>query len=163
MPNAIKTYVRWVDAASWYTGLFAMYLIFALLGILVYASVMKVFFLPSNWTVEMARASWSPTTCSAALTRFKTEEHVRMDLLYGGWPVRKKAKFDLVTDLTMIFFLPVLLFGGIASSYYAYEYAERSSSTWRPYMLPVKLVMTFGIFLTLSAGHRHLLQGLGDG
>jgi TRAP-type mannitol/chloroaromatic compound transport system permease small subunit len=149
VPNAIKTYVKWVDAASWYTGLFAMYLIFALLGILVYASVMKVFFLPSNWTVEMAQFVMVSYYLLGGAYTLQTEEHVRMDLLYGAWPIRKKAKFDLVTDLTMIFFLAVLLFGGIASSYYAYEYAERSYSAWRPYMLPVKLVMTFGIFLTL--------------
>ena len=55
MPRAVKTYVRVIDALSRYMGLFAMYLVFAMIGILSYASIMKVFFLPSLWTVEMAQ------------------------------------------------------------------------------------------------------------
>jgi TRAP-type mannitol/chloroaromatic compound transport system permease small subunit len=149
VPKAIIAYVKWVDSVSRYIGLFAMYLIFALLGILVYASIMKVFFLPSNWTVEMAQFVMVSYYLLGGAYTLQTDEHVRMDLLYGGWPVRKKAKVDLVTDLTLIFFLAVLLFGGVASTYYAYDVGERSYSAWRPYMLPVKAVMTFGILLTL--------------
>lgn len=149
MPNAIKTYVRWVDAASWYMGHFAMYLIFVLLGILLYASVMKTFFLPANWTVEMAQFVMVAYYLLGGAYTLQTDDHVRMDLLYGGWSIRKKARVDLVTDLALIFFLAVLLFGGIASTWYAYQYGERSYSAWRPYMLPIKIVMTFGILLTL--------------
>ncbi|MBN8910997.1 MAG: TRAP transporter small permease subunit [Rhizobiales bacterium] len=149
MPKAIKTYVRWVDSISWYTGIFAMYLIFVLLGILVYASIMKVFFLPSNWTVEMAQFVMVAYYLLGGAYTLQTDDHVRMDLMYGSWSEKKKAKVDLVTSLTLIFFLVVLLIGGIASTHYAYHYAERSFSSWRPYMLPVKAVMTFGIFLTL--------------
>ena len=32
-----------------------MYLVFVMIAILAYASIMKVFFLPSLWTVEMAQ------------------------------------------------------------------------------------------------------------
>lgn len=149
MPNAIKTYVRWVDAASRYMGLFAMYLIFVLLGILLYASFMKVFFLPSNWTVEMAQFVMVSYYLLGGAYTLQREEHVRMDLLYGSWSGRKRAQVDLVTDLALIFFLAVLLFGGVASTLYAYQYGERSYSAWRPYMLPVKIVMTLGILLAL--------------
>lgn len=130
-------------------GHFAMYLIFVLLGILLYASVMKTFFLPANWTVEMAQFVMVAYYLLGGAYTLQTDDHVRMDLLYGGWSIRKKARVDLVTDLALIFFLAVLLFGGIASTWYAYQYGERSYSAWRPYMLPIKIVMTFGILLTL--------------
>src|SRR5690606_19525195 len=52
IPAAVKAYVRIIDRISGVTGLFAMYLVFAMILILGYATVMKVFFLPSNWTVE---------------------------------------------------------------------------------------------------------------
>ena len=149
MPKAIRAYVRWVDSISGYIGLFAMYLVFAMLGVLLYASIMKVFFLPSNWTVEMAQFIMVAYFLLGGAYTLKTDEHVRMDLVYGGLPVRRKAQVDSVTNLALIFFLVLLLIGGIASTYYAFEYGERSFSAWRPYMLPIKIVMTFGVFLTL--------------
>ena len=52
MPNAIKTYVRYVDAIS---RRVAMYLIFALAAILLWSSISKTFFLPSLRTLKMAQ------------------------------------------------------------------------------------------------------------
>lgn len=149
VPNVIKKYVRCVDAASHYVGLVAMYLIFVMLGILLYASFMKTFFLPLNWTVEMAQFVMVSYFLLGGAYTLKREEHVRMDLLYGGWSKTKKAKVDFVTDFALIFFLAVLLYGAVASTWYAYSYGERSFSSWRPYMLPVKIVMTFGILMAL--------------
>lgn len=147
MPNVIKNYVKWVDAASHYVGIVAMYLIFLMLGILLYASFMKTFFLPLNWTVELAQFVMVAYYLLGGAYTLQREEHVRMDLLYGGWSMQKKAKVDFVTDFALIFFLGVLLYGAVASTWYAYSYNERSFSAWRPYMLPVKLVMTFGILM----------------
>ena len=85
MPNAIKTYVRIVDAMSWYAGIFAMYLIFVMIGILAYASIMKVFFLPSIWTVEMAQFVMVAYFTLGGAYTLREGEHVRMDLLYSGF------------------------------------------------------------------------------
>ncbi len=149
MPKAIVAYVRFIDSVSHYIGLFAMYLVFAMLGVLLWASFTKTFFLPSNWTVEMAQFIMVAYYLLGGAYSLKNDEHVRMDLLYGGWPTRRRAQVDLFTDLTLIFFLVMLLIGGVLSTIYAFDYGERSYSAWRPYMLPIKLVMTFGIFLTL--------------
>ncbi|NJN45650.1 MAG: TRAP transporter small permease subunit [Candidatus Competibacteraceae bacterium] len=149
VPKAIKLYVKWVDAASWWVGHLAMYLVFLLLGILAYATVTKVFFVPANWTVEMAQFVMVAYYLLGGAYSLQHDEHVRMDLLYGRWSIRGKATVDLVTDLAMIFFLVMLLVGGIISTLYAYEYGERNYSAWRPYMLPIKLIMSFGILLAL--------------
>ncbi|PWR23896.1 TRAP transporter small permease subunit [Zavarzinia compransoris] len=149
MPGFIKAYVRFMDRISFWTGLFAMYLVFALLGILLLASFMKVFFLPLNWTVEMAQFVMASYYLLGGAWTLREGEHVRMDLVYGGWPVRRQAKVDLFTNLAMIAFLVLLLYGGVSSTVYAIEYGERSFSPWRPYMWPVKVVLTFGILLTL--------------
>ena len=49
----------------------------------------------------------------------------------------------------MIAYLVMLLYGSISSTYYAIEYGERSYSIWRPYMWPIKVVMSIGILLML--------------
>lgn len=149
MPEAIKTYVRVVDAMSHWMGLLAMYLVFAMIGILGYASIMKVFFLPSLWTVEMAQfVMVAYFTLGGAFT-LKEGDHVRMDLVYGRWNVRRKAGVDLLTGVALILFLAMLQIGGIASLIYAVEFGEKSFSAWAPKMWPIKLVLNIGIFLTL--------------
>jgi TRAP-type mannitol/chloroaromatic compound transport system permease small subunit len=75
--------------------------------------------------------------------------NVRMDLLYGDWSVRRKAWFDAITIMFLIFYLGVLLYGGLSSTAYSFEYGERSATAWRPYMWPIKVIMCLGIFLML--------------
>lgn len=149
MPEAVKTYVRIVDAMSWYAGIFAMYLVFVMIGVMAYTSIMKVFFLPIIWSVEMSQFLMVAYFTLGGAFSLREDDHVRMDLLYGGWPVRRKAGVDLFTGLAMIFFLVMLQIGGIASMIYAFQYGEKNFSAWAPYMWPIKVVINIGLFLTL--------------
>lgn len=149
MPEAVKTYVRIVDSTSWYMGLFAMYLIFVMIGILAYASIMKVFFHPSLWTVEMAQFVMVGYFALGGAYTLKEGDHVRMDLLYSGFTMRGRARSDLFTSVVLIGFLIVLQIGGISSLIYAIGYGEKSFSSWAPLMWPVKVALNVGIFLTL--------------
>ena len=56
---------------------------------------------------------------------------------------------DAITVVMLIFYLVMLLIGGVSSTEYALEYQETSYSAWSPYMAPIKLVMCFGILLML--------------
>jgi len=149
MPEAIKAYVRWVDRANRYLGLFAVYLLVAMFGILLYSTIAKNFFHPSLWSVELAQFVMVAYYLLGGGYTLQTDDHVRMDLLYAKWSVRKRGKVDVWTDLVLIFFLFVLLLGGISSTHYAIVTNEHSYSAWRPWMVPVKVVMTFGVFMTL--------------
>jgi TRAP-type mannitol/chloroaromatic compound transport system permease small subunit len=79
----------------------------------------------------------------------QTDSHVRMDLLYGNWSDKTKATVDAVTICFLIFYLIFLLYGSYSSTEYALQYGERSYSSWRPYMAPIKIVMVIGIALML--------------
>lgn len=149
MPEAIKTYVRVIDSWSRYMGLFAMYLIFVMIGILFYASIMKVLFHPSNWTVEMAQFIMVAYFALGGAHTLKDGDHVRMDLLYSGFTMRSKARSDLFTSVVLIGFLVMLQIGGISSLIYALKYGEKSFSAWAPIMWPIKVVLNIGIFLML--------------
>ena len=46
-------------------------------------------------------------------------------------------------------YLITLLVGSISSTMYAIEYGERKFSQWNPSMIPIKVIMVFGIFLML--------------
>jgi TRAP-type mannitol/chloroaromatic compound transport system permease small subunit len=73
------------------------------------------------------------------------------------WSPRRKAAIDAITVLFLIFYLCVLLYGGISSTTYAIEWGERAHSVWRPYMWPVKLIAVIGILLMLLQTIAELL------
>ncbi len=149
MPKAIKAYVRTVDAINRVVGHFAMYLVFAMIGILFYSTLSKNFLEPSLWTLEMAQFSMAAYYLLGGGYSMQTDSHVRMDLLYGRWSRRTKAIIDLFTVLFLLFYICLLLFGGISSTRYALEYGEKSYSSWAPYMAPIKIIMCIGITLML--------------
>jgi len=149
MPPAVRAYVRYVDAVNRRVGRFAMYLIFAMLGILLYSSISKSFFTPSLWTLEMAQFTLVAYYLLGGAYSVQLGAHVRMDLLYGRWSARTKAGVDAFTVLFLIVYLGFLFYGGFSSTSYALEYGERSYSAWRPYMAPVKIIACMGILLML--------------
>jgi TRAP-type mannitol/chloroaromatic compound transport system permease small subunit len=83
-----------------------------------------------------------------------------MDLLYGGWSPRAKAWADAITILALMFYLGVLLYGGLSSTTYAIEYGERSYSSWRPYMAPIKIVMCVAVVLMLLQASAIFLKDI---
>jgi TRAP-type mannitol/chloroaromatic compound transport system permease small subunit len=149
MPRPIVAFVRYVDAVNRFFGRIAMYMIFAMLGVLLYSSVSKAFFLPAIWTLELAQFLMAAYYILGGGYSMQLHAHVRMDLLYGRWPPRRMAFADTLTSVCLISYLVLLLVGGISSTEYALEYGETSYSSWSPYMAPIKLVMCFGIVLML--------------
>ena len=76
-------------------------------------------------------------------------DHVRMDLLYDRWSDKTKAKVDSFTSFFLVFYLVCLLVGSISSTLYAIEYDQRKFSEWNPSMIPIKIIMLFGIVLMI--------------
>jgi len=165
MPKAIKAYVRYVDATNRVVGLFAMYLIFAMMGILLYSSIAKTFFIPPLWAIEMAQFTLVAYFLLGGGHSLQLDSHVRMDLLYSHWSSKTKATVDAFTVLLLIFYLLLLLYGGFSSSIYALEYGEKSYSSWAPYMAPIKIIMCIGIILmllqTIATFFRNLAEARG--
>ena len=170
MKGFLRGYIRGVDAVNHRIGRIAMYGIFVLMGILLWSSINKTLFLPSLWTLEMAQFVMVGYYVLGGPYSIQIGSNVRMDLLYGGWSVRRKAWFDLLTICFLIFYLCVLLYGAVSSTAYSLGYwktepfsylfgvitgseeigrLERSSSAWRPYLWPIKVVMIIGFLLML--------------
>ena len=160
MPNAIRTYVRYVDAVNRRVGRFAMYLIFAMAAILLWSSISKTFFLPSMWTLEMAQFAMVAYYLLGGAYSMQLDNHVRMDLVYGTWSPRTRAWVDSFTIVFLLAYLVLLLYGGLSSTDYALEYGERSYSSWRPYMAPIKIVACVGILLMLLQAFAVLFRDI---
>lgn len=105
MRGVMRGYIRVVDAVNYRLGRVAMYGIFALMGVLLWSSFSKTFFLPTLWTLEMAQFIMVGYYILGGPYSMQLGSNVRMDLLYGDWSLRRKAWFDLITILFLIFYL----------------------------------------------------------
>jgi TRAP-type mannitol/chloroaromatic compound transport system permease small subunit len=150
MPEAVKRYVRTVDAVNRIIGRFAMYLFFVLGAVLLYSTLWRVVFgVPVNWALEMSQFLLSAYYLLGGAYSMQLGAHVRMDLLYDRLAARRRAQTDAITILFVTFYLVVLLAGGISSTEYAITYNQKNYTAWAPVLWPVKVVMTIGIFLML--------------
>ncbi|PID61194.1 MAG: C4-dicarboxylate ABC transporter [Gammaproteobacteria bacterium] len=160
MPAFALGFVRTIDSVNHWIGRIVMYGIFVMMGILLWSSISKTFFLPSLWTLEVAQFAMMAYFILGGPYSIQLGSNVRMDLLYGRWTPRQKAWVDAFTVLFLIFYLGVLLYGGIESLVYSLEYNERSPTAWRPLLWPIKTIMCVGIVLMILQSLSELIKDI---
>ena len=161
MPRAVIAYVRFVDAMNRRIGRLVIYLVVLLLGILLYAAFSKAAFNTSPiWTVEMAQFTLTAYYMLGGAYSFQNGAHVRMDLFYSRWSLRKRALFDSITVLGLLVYLAVLLLGAVESTSYVMETGQRRPSAWQPYLWPIRLTMSVGIFMLLLQATSALFKDI---
>jgi TRAP-type mannitol/chloroaromatic compound transport system permease small subunit len=150
MPAPIRAYVRWVDGFTGIIGLLAMYLVFLMIGVLLFDAVTRnVIRIPQHWPIEFAQFTLAAYYFSGGAYSLREGAHVRMDLLYDRLSVRGKAGLDAVTSFCMLFYLCVLLWGSISSLRYSIETNQKLFSMWNPSVVPIKILMTAAIVLMI--------------
>jgi TRAP-type mannitol/chloroaromatic compound transport system permease small subunit len=192
----MRRYVCAIDAMNYRIGRVMMYGIFAMMGILFWSSLTKVGsdmglgINPSLWTLETAQFAMVAYYMIGGSYAIQMGSNVRMDLFYGNWSAGRKAWVDAFTVFFLIFYLAVLLWGGLSSASYSLGdfkgeplsffggiiagfftggaegaaeqmgVLERSNSVWRAYLWPIKLLMVFGIFLMLLQAISELFKDI---
>lgn len=186
----MRGYVRVVDGFNRGLGRIVMYGLFAMIGVLLWSSLSKTFFTPSQWTLEVAQFGLVAYFMLGGPYALLVGANVRMDLFYHDWSNRRKAQIDAMTVFFLLFYLAVLLYGALDSLAYALGhfqgepirylgglvwtwitqgrdaaaeligFVERSSTAWRPVMWPVKLIMATGVFLMLLQAISELFKDI---
>ncbi|QYK43026.1 MAG: TRAP transporter small permease subunit [Paracoccaceae bacterium] len=149
MPAALIAFVRLVEALNRAVGRGAMYLLFALMAVMLWGAVSRAVWVPQVWTDETGQFLLMGYFMLGGAYAMQLGSAVRMDVFYSAWSPRTKAMVDSITILALLFYLAVLLWGGVESVQYALQYGERRSGLWRPYMAPVKIVMVIGIVMMI--------------
>lgn len=150
MPKAIKAFVRYIEAVNTRVGKATMYMIFAMMGILLFESISRtVFNWPHIWVVEIAQFLMAAYYLLGGGYSMILDGHVRMDLLYGPWSAKRQALADVITAPVLIFYLVFLLYGAISSIEYAVRYGQVNYTPWGPPLAPIKIIMGIGILLML--------------
>lgn len=160
MPRFAITFVRLVDRLNYGVGRMAMYLLFVLMGILMWSTISKAAFTPSLWTLEMAQFVMVAYFVLGGPYAMQMGSHVRMDLFYAKQSPVRQAWWDAITVLALIFYLGVMLWGAVDSTMYSLQYNERSPTAWRPYLWPIKVILCIGFALMLLQALAALIRDL---
>ncbi|MCK2041256.1 TRAP transporter small permease subunit [Chromohalobacter salexigens] len=191
MPSAILGYISVIDAMNRFIGRIAMYLIFVLIAVLLWSSFSKVFLTPTMWTLETAQFVMVAYFVLGGPYSIQMGSNVRMDLFYGDWSPKTKAWVDAFTVFFLIFYLGVLLYGGLVSTAYSLGYfgdepfhfflnlvvtfftegpeaaadtfgfLERSPTAWRPWLWPIKVVLCLGVLLMILQSLAEFFRDIG--
>ena len=191
MARVILGYISAIDAMNRFIGRIAMYLIFVLIAVLLWSSVSKVFLTPTMWTLETAQFVMVAYFVLGGPYSIQMGSNVRMDLFYGDWRPKTKAWVDAFTVFFLIFYLGVLLYGGLVSTAYSLGYfgnepfdfllslvgtfftegaaaagdklgfLERSPTAWRPWLWPIKVVLCLGVLLMILQSLAEFFRDVG--
>lgn len=157
----LRAYVAVVDRFNYVIGRIIMFGVFVLMAVLLWSSISKGLFSPSLWTLEMAQFVMVGYFILGGPYAMQMGSNVRMDLIYGSVSPQGKALTDVLTVGFLIVYLGVLLWGGIDSTIYSFQYGgERSSSAWRPYIWPIKVTICVGITLMLLQALSELAKDI---
>ncbi|MDF1593862.1 MAG: TRAP transporter small permease subunit [Desulfobacterales bacterium] len=127
-----------------------MYMIFAMMGILLFESISRTIFnWPHIWVVEIAQFIMAAYYLLGGGYSMILDGHVRMDLVYGPLSAKRQALADVITAPVLIFYLVFLLYGAISSIEYAITYGQVNYTPWGPPLAPIKIIMGIGILLML--------------
>ena len=64
------------------------------------------------------------------------------------------------TIFCLLFYLGVMLWGAVDSTAYSFRIGERAPSAWRPYLWPIKLIITISFALMILQAIAHLIRDI---
>ena len=159
----MRNFIKYIDRISEWTGRIVKWLIFALIGALVYEVIARYAFgHPTAWSYDTSYIVYGSLFLLGAAYTLLVGGHVRIDVFYTRFSPRGRAIIDLVCY--SVFFFPVmalLLNGGIEFAQSSWEIGERSAvSAWKLPIYPYKTVFPVAIFLLLIQGVAEFLRSL---
>lgn len=160
LPRPVVAFVRFVDTLNARVGKIAMYLLYVMMGIMLFSSVTKFLHIPAIWTLEMAQFTLVAYYMLGAPWALQGAANVRMDLLYARLTTKGQALMDVFTVFALMFYLGVMLWGAFDSTVYSFEMGERNPTAWRPVLWPLKTIITLSFALMLLQAAAILVRDI---
>lgn len=144
-----------------WSGRFLSLLVIVMMGIILYEVVLRYFFnRPTTWALELTTMIFGVYMMGGGIYALLVDGHVRMDLFYDKWPVRRKAFADVLTFPLFMFFFCILLWKATAYGIDSLVMMEHSKTTWSPPIYPWKLSIPIIVLLMLAQGLSNFMKNL---
>jgi TRAP-type mannitol/chloroaromatic compound transport system permease small subunit len=150
----VQRYLLMVDSLSAWTGKIFGWSIVVLTLVTCFDVFMRYALrAPTDWGPDVSRFAFGTLFMMAGAYTLSRNAHVRGDIFYRAWPVRRQAAVDIT--LYLLFFFPgiiALVISGLDFANFARGVNERSSiSPGGPVVWPFKYVIPIaGAFMVLQ-------------
>jgi len=142
-----------IDSISQWSGKIVSFLILVLMCVVLIEVVMRyVLNNPTKWVHEMSLYLFGGAINLGAAYTLLHKGHVTMDVVQSRLSPRGKAIMDIATFIFFFIFVAVLLWKGWHMAWKAFQFMERTESSWGPVIWPSRLVIPVGAFLLLLQG-----------
>ena len=150
-----------IDKISEWAGRIASYLVLLMIAILIYEIIVRsIFGKPTLWGYEMAGMLFGVYCIVVGAYTHKLDGHVRMDVFFGKWRPRTKARAEVVTSFLTIGFLVIFLWLSVSNAWESWALLEYSGSAWGPPLFPLKTMICIGVLLLLLQAVVHFIRNL---
>jgi TRAP-type mannitol/chloroaromatic compound transport system permease small subunit len=160
---AVRATIAVIDRIADWSGRATAWLIVPMTFAVAYEVVARHFFrAPTIWAFDVTYMLYGTHFMLGTAYTLMRVGHVRTDMLYQHWPVRRQNLIDAIGYL--FFFFPamvLLLYFSSQEAYHSWVIGETSdASPWRPIIYPFKAVIPLTALLLLIQGVAELLKSL---
>jgi TRAP-type mannitol/chloroaromatic compound transport system permease small subunit len=155
--------IRALDAVSAWSGKVVQWIVIPLMLALGYEVIARYALnAPTIWAYDLSYMLYGGHFMLGAAYALLRKDHIRTDVFYSTWPVRRQAAVD--ATLYLGFFFPGLVFfllAGWDAAYHSWSIGETSEvSVWRPVLYPFKAVLPVTAVLLLVQGVSEFLKSI---
>jgi len=153
--------VHKIDALSEWSGRVLSFLVYAVIGMMIFEVVARYAFdKPTMWAVEASTMAFGAFVLGAGVYTHLHRDHVKMDVFYSRWSKRTKAIMDACTFPVFLTACSVLLWKSVFYAAQSYSIWEHSSSPWGPPLYPLKIMIPVVVLLMILQGISHFIRDL---
>jgi TRAP-type mannitol/chloroaromatic compound transport system permease small subunit len=153
--------LRIIDSISEWSGKSCSFLVYAGILMLVFEVVARYFFdSPTVWAHGYSQRLFGSYFVLVGAFTLLQNGHVRIDIIYQRFSLRKRAFFDLINYLMLLIWSFVLIREG--SSFFASSWAIREADEMvlaHP-IYPVKFLLVIGVILITLQGLNRLIVSI---
>jgi TRAP-type mannitol/chloroaromatic compound transport system permease small subunit len=160
---SVRRTIAIIDAISDWSGRFTAWFIVPMsLAVCYEVAARKFFRAPTIWAFDVTYMLYGTHFMLGTAFTLMKVGHVRVDMLYQRWSIRRQSIIDAVGYL--FFFFPAMIFFfyfGWQEAQHAWSIGETSdASPWRPIIYPFKTVIPVTAILLLVQGVGEFLKSL---
>lgn len=154
--HTIDTFTEWTGGAvAWLSVPLALGLTYEVISRYVFDS-------PTIWVFDSTYMIYSTLFMLGASYALLKGGHIRTDMLWQNWSVKRRAYIDFWAYL--LFYFPGItmwFLAGLDDAIYSFSIWERSEQTaWRPPIWPLKAVIPVAMLMLLIQGVSEFLKSL---
>ena len=152
---------RFITSVNRWIGQAIAWAILPLFALLITDVLMRYFIgRPTTWTGELATMVFGVYAILGGGYLLAERGHVNVDIVYGTFSRRTKARVDIATSALFFLFVVVLLWQGWSLAADSVARWEASVNAWRGPIWPVKVAIPIAALLLLLQGIVRLINDI---